>query len=147
MSKNKQLPIITVETSIPLPVIKVWEVWTKPEHIVMWNHASDDWKCPKAENDIRVGGKFSYTMSANDGSVSFDFEGKYVTVKKFELIVYTINDGRHVRVQFTSLQNSTIITETFEAEGTHSEKQQREGWQAILDNFKKYVESGKSTTQ
>lgn len=38
--------------------------------------------------------------------------------------------------------NKTIITvETFEAETTNSIELQKEGWQAILDNFKKYAEA------
>ncbi len=132
---------IQVKTSIKCDIKKVWEYFTKPKHIVKWNHASDDWNCPYAENDFHVGGKFLYTMSAKDGSASFDFEGVYTDIKKFKLIEYDINDGRHVKVQITSIPNGTKITETFEAENTNPVKLQKDGWQAILDNLRKYTES------
>jgi len=133
-------PTITVENTIKAPVEKVWEFWTKPEHITKWNNASDDWHTPHAENDLREGGKFSARMEARDGSMGFDFGGVYDVVKSHERIEYTIGDGRKVRVRFTDEGNETKVVETFEAEGTHSIEMQRGGWQAILDNFKKYTE-------
>ena len=134
---------ITVKTSIRAPIEKVWGFWTEPKHIMRWNNASDDWHTPKAENDLRVGGKFLARMEAKDGSSGFDFTGEYNTVDKNALIEYTMDDGRKVKVLFVSKENQTTITETFEAENTYSLEMQQAGWQAILDNFKKYVETQK----
>lgn len=135
--------IITVETTVQVPVDKTWELWTKPEHITQWNNASDDWHTPYAENDLRTGGKFLSRMAAKDGSVSFDFTGRYLNVKTNELIVYEIADGRQVQVSFTPVGNSTNIVESFEAEEIHSHELQKGGWQSILNNFKKYAESNR----
>ena len=131
---------VTVENTVNAPVEKVWEFWTVPEHITKWNTALDTWRSPSAKNDLRVGGKFSFRMEAKDGSMGFDFDGVYDKVKKNQLIAYTIGDGRKVKVIFTSQGNSTKVVETFEAENTHSLEMQRDGWQAILNNFKKYAE-------
>lgn len=133
--------IITVETTIKRPVEKVWELWTSPEHITKWNNASDDWHTPRAENDLHVGRKFLSRMEAKDGSVGFDFEGVYDVVKLNKLIEYTIADGRKVKITFTSQGNVTRVVESFEAESTNSTEMQKGGWQAILDNFKKYAET------
>ena len=132
---------ITVETTVDAPVKKVWQYWTVPEHITKWNNASDDWHSPYAENDLRVGGKFLARMEARDGSFGFDFSGVYDTVRINELIEYTIGDGRKVSVRFTDNGGKTRVVETFETEGTNPIEMQRGGWQAILDNFKKYVEA------
>ena len=132
---------ITVETTVNAPVQKVWEFWTGPEHIVKWNNASDDWHTPRAENDLRVGGKFLSRMEAKDGSFGFDFGGIYDEVTTNEVIAYTIDDGRKVKITFSPSGNETRIVETFEAESMNSIELQRTGWQAILDNFKKYAES------
>lgn len=131
---------ITVQTTVEAPVEKVWNSWTTPEHITKWNNASDDWHTPKASNDLRVGGKFSATMAARDGSASFDFEGVYSSVKNNQLIEYAMADGRTVKVQFEGTGAKTRITETFDAESENPIEMQRGGWQAILDNFKKYTE-------
>ncbi len=133
--------VITVETSINLPVEKVWQYWTLPEHITKWNNASDDWHTPSAENDLRSGGSFVCRMEAKDGSVGFDFGGVYDEVKDKEYIEYTLGDGRKVKIAFTTQENATKVVENFEAEGTHPIEMQKTGWQAILDNFKKYSES------
>lgn len=132
---------ITVEAIVKAPVDKVWKSWNEPEHIMNWCHASDDWHAPASTNDIRTGGTFSTTMAAKDGSYSFDFGGVYDNVKEHELIQYTMGDGRKVEVIFTSEGNDTKVVETFEAESTNPLEMQRSGWQAILDNFKKYTES------
>jgi uncharacterized protein YndB with AHSA1/START domain len=132
---------ITVETTVKAPVEKAWKLWTTPEHITCWNNASDDWYTPWAESDLQEGGKFSYRMEAKDGSFGFDFGGMYDEVKTNELIAYTIDDGRKVKVIFTSNGTETKIVEIFEAESTHPIEMQRGGWQAILDNFKKYAET------
>jgi len=131
---------ITIEALINAPIEKVWECWTAPEHITQWNQASDDWHCPKGVNDLRPGGQFSFTMAARDGSVEFDFAGVYDEVKMHEKIAYTLGDERKVEVIFSKDGSSTKIVETFEAENTHSHEMQKAGWQAILDNFKRYTE-------
>lgn len=131
---------ITVEANIHAPVEKVWELWTDPKHIVRWSNASDDWHTPKAENDVRVGGKFSSRMEARDGSMGFDFNGEYTKVELHKRIEYTLADDRKVQITFTDKGNETEVKETFEAEDTNSTEMQQQGWQAIMDNFKKYVE-------
>ena len=132
---------ITVTATIQAAVEKVWNLWTSPEHITQWNNASDDWHTPKAENDLRKGGIFNTRMEAKDGSFGFDFSGVYTDIKTNELIAYTMGDGRKVDISFTSEGNTTTVAETFEAENTNSLEMQRGGWQAILDNFKKYTEA------
>lgn len=139
--ETQQTTVITVENTVNAPVEKVWEFWTKPEHITKWNNASDDWHTPRAENDLRAGGSFSARMEAKDGSFGFDFGGVYDEVRTNEYIEYTLGDGRKVNITFTDLGGSTKVTESFDAEGTHSVEMQRGGWQAILDNFKKYTEA------
>lgn len=131
---------ITVEISINSPIGKVWEFFTKPQHIVNWNFASDDWRCPNAVNDLRTNGKFSWRMESKDGSMGFDFEGIYTEVREFEKIKYKLGDNREVEITFQTENNFTIITETFDAENVFTIEQQRKGWLSILDNFKKYVE-------
>src|SRR5689334_5560940 len=132
---------ITVEATVKAPVEKVWNCWIEPRHITKWCQASDDWHAPHAENDARTGGKFSTTMAAKDGSMSFDFGGVYTNVQPHKLIEYTIGDGRKVSIKFSSNGNETKVTESFEAETTNPVEMQRGGWQAILDNFKKYTET------
>lgn len=132
---------VTVSANIQAPVEKVWKFWTAPKHIMNWNNASDDWHTPHAENDVRVGGTFTSRMEARDGSAGFDFAGTYTAVKEHELIEYAMEDGRKVQVTFTPQGAETRVTETFDAEHTHPVDMQQAGWQAILDNFKKYVEA------
>lgn len=136
MEKQK----VTVESLVNVPVQKAWELWTQPEHIKKWNAASDDWHSPRAENDVRDGGKFNCRMEAKDGSFGFDFEGVYDKVKTNESMEYTMSDDRKVKVVFEPQGNATKIIETFETESENSVEMQREGWQSILDNFKKYAE-------
>jgi uncharacterized protein YndB with AHSA1/START domain len=131
---------ITVQTVVKAHIAEVWECWNKPEHIIGWAFASDDWEAPTAQNDLRVGGKFKTTMAAKDKSSSFDFTGTYTAVRENELIEYELDDDRQVRVEFTELPEGVRITESFEPENQNPEEMQRSGWQAILDNFKKYVE-------
>lgn len=138
--ETKERTVITVETTVNAPAEKAWEYFTKPEHVIKWNNASDDWHTPRGENNLRVGGNFSYRMEAKDGSFGFDFGGTYDAVTPNKYIEYTMSDGRKVKVTFTTDGNKTKVSESFEAEGTHSIEMQRDGWQAILDNFKKYTE-------
>ncbi len=133
--------MITIETTIKAPVEKVWQFWAGPEHIKQWNTASDDWHTTKSENDLRTEGKFSARMEAKDGSFGFDFWGIHDTVEPLKLIESTMGDGRKMSVSFSANGNETHVTETFEAEGTNPVEMQRGGWQAILDNFKKYTET------
>lgn len=134
---------ITVETIVHAPVEKVWEFWTEPQHITKWTFASEDWHAPIAENDLRVGGRFHTRMEAKDGSFGFDFGGVYDEIRINEFISYTLGDGRKVTITFVSQENDTKVIEVFEGEATHSIEQQKAGWQAILENFKRYSELSK----
>jgi uncharacterized protein YndB with AHSA1/START domain len=132
---------ITVETTVDADVNKVWDSWTKPEHITKWNFAADDWQCPSAENDLRVGGKYAARMEAKDGSFGFDFEAIYDEVVDNEKLTYTMVDGRQATTTFEDLGGKTNVKTVFDAEEENSVELQKGGWQAILDNFKKYTES------
>jgi uncharacterized protein YndB with AHSA1/START domain len=132
---------ITVEASIKAPVEKVWQLFTEAQHIVHWNKASDDWHTSFAENDLKPGGRFMSRMEARDGSVAFDFSGTYDLVEQLKQIGYVMDDDRKAHLQFVTDGKNTIVTVTFEVEQTNSEEMQRTGWQAIMDNFGKYVEA------
>ncbi|PWS30335.1 SRPBCC family protein [Pedobacter paludis] len=131
---------ITVKATVNAPVEKVWEFWNNPEHIKGWAFASPEWHAPKAENDLRKDGKFSTTMAAKDGSMSFDFGGTYTTVEENKLIEYVLEDGRKVKIVFEADGDQTHITETFDPENMNPIEMQQGGWQAILDNYKTYTE-------
>ena len=133
--------MITVQTSIKAPLEDVWECWTHPDHIVHWNHASDEWYTPHAANDLRLGGTFLYRRESTNGSEGFDFGGTYTSVREFEYIEYTLDDCRKVKIGFNETEDGTELKEAFEPEQTNTSDQQQQGWQAILDNFKNYVES------
>lgn len=141
---------ITISTIVRAPLEKVWESFWKPEHIVHWCFASDDWHCPKAEwVEPKINGIFTNTFAAKDGSASFDLTGKYDQVVPLERIDYTMGEmkeyfqdsGRKVAITFEEKEDGILITETFDAEKINSEEMQRAGWQAILENFRKYVEA------
>ena len=138
---NKEATKITISSTIDSPVGAVWKKWNDPDDIKNWNNASADWHTPKAENDLRKGGRFNYRMEARDGSAGFDFFGTYDNVIQGELIEYTIGDGRKVKVVFFSDDGKTKITTTFDAENQNPVEMQKNGWQSILDNFKKYCEN------
>tara|TARA_R110002020_G_scaffold375008_2_gene586265 strand:+ start:2941 stop:3360 length:420 start_codon:yes stop_codon:yes gene_type:complete len=131
---------IEVKTNINAGLDKVWEYWTAPKHIEKWNNASDDWITPKAENDLNKGGRFVYRMEAKDGSFGFDFGGTYTEVKTNEFLAYILDDDRKVTVKFEEKNDKIELTETFEPENQNPTQMQKDGWQAILDNFKKYTE-------
>ncbi|HEV7332147.1 MAG TPA: SRPBCC family protein [Flavisolibacter sp.] len=133
--------LVTVAATIQAPVQKVWTLWTDPQHIVNWNFASEDWHSPKAEADLREGGRFSYRMESKDGSMGFDFSGTFTRVDENRELSFTIHDGRKVQIFFIPYGNETTIKETFEAEGSHPVEMQRQGWQAIMHNFKTYAEA------
>ena len=139
--KIPEKTIIIVEATIHAPVDIVWKLWTEPSHIIHWNNASDDWHTTRAENDLRADGRFLSRMEARDGSSGFDFSGKYTRVEEHKQIESTLDDGRNVQVLFVPRGNVTAVTEAFEAEQENPVELQKEGWQAILNNFKKYVEA------
>jgi uncharacterized protein YndB with AHSA1/START domain len=132
---------ITVQNTVNAPVEKVWNLWIDPAHITKWAAASDDWHTTRAENDVRPGGKFLSRMEAKDGSFGFDFGGVYDEVRPNEYIAYTLGDGRKVTIEFTPEGDSTKIVQIFEPESQNPHEMQQGGWQAILDNFKKYAEA------
>lgn len=132
--------MITVQTTINATIEKVWSCWTKPEHITGWAFASDDWEAPFAQNEPWAGGTFKTRMQSKDGATGFDVEGMYDVVKMHERIEYTMSDGRQVHIIFKQTPRGINVIERFDAESEHTEEMQRAGWQAILDNFKKYVE-------
>lgn len=132
---------ITIEATVHQPVEQVWKLWNSADHVLNWNSASTDWHSTRADYDVRNGGKFSCTMAARDGSMSFDFGGTYNHVDENSLLEITLGDGRIMRVEFISEGESTRIVETFEAENSNPVDFQRAGWQAILNNFKAYAES------
>lgn len=132
--------VITVEALINASEDRVWALWTNPEDIKIWNTASNDWHTTDATNDLQVGGKFSFTMAAKDGSSSFVFGGTYTKVHKNQTIAYTMDDGRKTETTFTKKSEQTLVTTVFDAESENPAEMQQGGWQAILNNFKAYAE-------
>lgn len=131
---------ITVRIQIASTLQEVWEKWTQAQHVIHWNFASPDWHCPDAENDLKVGGKFTYTMASRDGQMSFPFGGVYTAVEPMTHIAYVMEDGRRVAVDFQEKGGITEVVEVFDPETINSLELQQQGWQAILDNFKAYAE-------
>ncbi|ERF85794.1 SRPBCC family protein [Bradyrhizobium viridifuturi] len=131
---------IAVETIVAAPIADVWRAYTTPDDIRQWNAASDDWHTTAATVDLRAGGAFSSRMEAKDGSMGFDFAGTYTRVEAPRLLEYSFGD-RTAQVAFTPEAGSVKVEVSFDSEDTHSVEQQRGGWQAILDNFKRYVEA------
>ncbi len=132
---------VTVSTLILAPISQVWELWTNPKHITKWNFAHESWKCPQASNHLFPGGTFSWRMEAKDGSMGFDFDGKYMEIEDHAFIRKQLNDGREVSIAFEVEGDAVKLTEVFEIEHDNDAELQRAGWQAILDNFKQYAES------
>ncbi|MCU0378894.1 MAG: SRPBCC domain-containing protein [Bacteroidales bacterium] len=141
MTPKKERQVIAVAVRINAPVKQVWDLFTGPIHIIHWNNASSDWQTSYAENDLRPGGAFLSRMEARDGSAGFDFTGQYDEVSTGKTISYTMTDGRKVHIAFKETAGLTQVTESFEAEEENSADLQKAGWQAILDNFRSYVES------
>ena len=131
---------ITVSAIINAPIEITWKHWTTDKSIEQWNFAADEWHCPKAEIDLKEGGKFSYRMEAKDGSFGFDFSGEFVQIQPLKNIAVALDDGRSLDVEFNQLGNQTVVTEVFEAETSNPIELQEQGWQMILNNFKKLVE-------
>ena len=134
---------ITIQTTVNAPIEKVWEYWNTPAHISGWAFASDDWMAEGKENDLRVGGRFKTRMAAKDGSAEFEFGGIYTAIDTNRLIEYDMSDGRHVKTVFEETPEGVKITETFDPENENTLEMQKQGWQAILNNFKKYSEGKK----
>jgi uncharacterized protein YndB with AHSA1/START domain len=139
--EKEQRTILKVFTTVKAPVEVAWKCWTTPQDIVRWNNASEDWLTSTAKNDFRPGGKFNYRIEAKDGSFGFNFEGTYLEIVTHESIKYVIADNRKVEVLFFGSGKETQIAEYFEAEDFHPAEMQSSGWQAILNNFKKYTEA------
>jgi uncharacterized protein YndB with AHSA1/START domain len=139
--KTIKVKTITVSTTINAPVESVWSYWTEPKHIINWCFATDDWHAPKAENVLKVNGKFKTRMAAKDGSAGFDFEGLYTRILKYKTIEYVLGDGRRVGISFSAVGTKTKVVESFDPENENPYEMQKGGWQAILDNFRKHVES------
>lgn len=134
------MELITIEANIEAPIDIVWDLWTMPEHVQHWNFASKDWHCPKATSDFMIGGEFHYIMAAKDGSVDFDFCGTFTKILDRSFIEIFLEDGRALKIQFESEGQHTKIIETFEPEEVNPLDLQKQGWQAILNQFKAYVE-------
>lgn len=134
-------PWVQVETQVQTTLPKAWDSWTQPSAITQWNYASEEWHCPKATNELSPGGRFNWRMEAKDGSIGFDFSGTYDQIAPLESIAYTLDDGRSARVRFVESGEGVTVSHAFEAEATNSIEMQKMGWQAILDNFKRYVEA------
>ncbi len=140
MKSQAEKKVITVTVTVSAPKEQVWDLFTAPIHIIHWYNASDDWQTSYAENDLKTGGAFLYRMEARDGSEGFDFTGRYTEVIPGKSLACTLDDGRDVSITFSETAGGTLVTELFETEDQNSAELQRAGWQAILDNFKKYVE-------
>jgi uncharacterized protein YndB with AHSA1/START domain len=132
---------VHIKAEVRATIKKAWEYYTLPLHIVNWNFATDDWQCPSAENNLIVGGTYKVRMEAKDGTFGFDFEATYTNIEVGQGFTYIITDGREVNVKFKNLGNSTLVTIDFEAESQNPVELQEAGWLAILNNFKKYIES------
>lgn len=131
---------ITVETTVHAPLERVWKAWVTPADIIAWNAASDDWHTSRSTVDLRVGGKMISRMEAKDGSAGFDFEGTFTRLVERSLIEFTMSDGRDVTVEFAETPSGVRVRETFDAESENSIDLQRQGWQAILESFRRYAE-------
>ncbi|MGZ3755577.1 MAG: SRPBCC family protein [Mucilaginibacter sp.] len=131
---------ITVSAAVDADTKKVWDYYTNPEHIIKWNFADPSWQCPSASNDMRVGGKYSARMEAKDGSFGFDFEAIYSEIIDGEKFTYGMPNDRQVTVVFSKNGSQTDVIVRFDAEDQNSLEMQKNGWQAILNNFKKYTE-------
>lgn len=131
---------LTIEAEVKAPLAEVWNKYNSPEHIVNWNFAVDDWHCPSASTDLKVGGKMVSRMEAKDGSFGFDFSATYTDIQTEKFLAYVLDDGRNVKVQFSSDGDLVKIVANFEPESQNPHEMQQGGWQMILNNFKKYCE-------
>ena len=132
---------ITIDTLVKADMASVWNAWNNPNDIKQWNAASDDWHTTQSTVELKVGGKFCSRMEAKDGSMGFDFEGTYTVVDAFKKLEYTLGDDRMVQVSFEQKDTGVLVSETFDTENENSAERQKQGWQAILNNFARHVES------
>lgn len=132
---------ITVSVVVQASPERAWEAFTNPTSVTEWNFAGADWHCPRAQNELREGGAFCYRMEARDGSMGFDFEGTFLELSPPTQLRYSFGEDREVLVRFAPEGNRTLVSQSFTPETTHSLEQQRAGWQAILENYRKYVEA------
>jgi uncharacterized protein YndB with AHSA1/START domain len=130
----------TVTAFVEGKMEQVWDKWTNPQHIIHWNFASDDWCCPRASNDLVVGGKFNWRMESKDGSMGFDFEGVFTAIEPFKKIEYVLADERTIAVHFEEVAGGIQVTEIVDPEHENPVEMQQAGWQAILNNFKRHAE-------
>ncbi len=138
---NMTFTKIQIQCTVDSQLQKAWDYYTQPEHLTKWNFASDDWHCPYATNEVKEGGKLVARMEAKDGSFGFDFEGLYKEVVIGEKLTYQMADSRVVQVQFKKTGDATVVRIVFDAETENPVDMQRDGWQAILNNFKRYTET------
>jgi len=132
---------ITIKAVVKATLEQVWECWTTPKHIKKWNNANKDWHTTKVVNELRTGGRFVFRMEAKDGSFGFDFGGTYTKIVPEKQLAYKLDDDRKAIIDFEEKDDKVTITETFDTEDQNPVDMQKQGWQAILDNFKKYVEA------
>ena len=138
---------ISIQALVDAPREQAWKCYSTPKHIEQWNFASEDWRCPRVSNDLRVGGSFNYRMESVDGAAGFDFEGRYTRVEPQRLIEYELADKRKVVTEFSDADGGTRVEQRFDAEDEHSAEQQRAGWQAILDRYARYAADAHSSVQ
>lgn len=132
---------ITVSVTVNVPIEQAWKSWITPEDIRSWNFAADEWCCPRADIDLKVGGQFSYRMEAKDGSMGFDYDGTFTAIEDGKRLEFVLGDERQVIVEFSQTENGVKVIETFAADSEETAAQEKHGWQCILENFKKHVES------
>ena len=132
---------IAIQTTVNIPFEEAWKFYTLPEHITGWNFAHPSWHCPSASNDLQVGGKYHARMEARDGSFGFDFVGVYSLIEPYSQLTYTLEDGRTVNIRFNQIGDATTIEILFDPENENPIELQRDGWQAILNNYRAYAES------
>lgn len=135
---------ITIEAIVNAPIEKIWKYWNEPEHITQWCFASDDWHAPHASNDLVIGGQLNVRMESKDGTEGFDMIGTYTAVEEYKNIEYVMDDGRTVKTEFIQQEGGYKIIETFDPEDENPLEMQQAGWQAILNNFKQYVDLSES---
>jgi len=140
MQNRNDMNKITVSTTINRPLSEIWEKWTNPTHVMCWNFAHESWHCPEAKNDLHVGGEFHYLMAAKDASFQFDFWGTFQQIEPEKYIKILLGDGREMEVLFESTDQGVVVTEIFDPENQNPADMQQQGWQAILNQFKKYAE-------
>ncbi len=129
---------VSIQTTIQKPIELVWKTYITPKHVDAWNHATEDWETFGATSDFRVGGYFKYPMRAKDHSFGFDFEGEFLQIEPLKYIKYRLLDDRIVEIKFSEQPKQVKVEVIFDTESENSVELQRQGWQQILDAFKRY---------